>query len=117
MYLCQRLSLALAIVFSFACSSDTETPPNDVVWIDVRSSEEYVEEHLENATLIPHNAIVEGVTALGLSKDTPIYLYCHSGGRAEQAKRALENQNYTHVNNVGSLANARSLAKVDNSGS
>ncbi len=110
MYLCQKLSIALAIIVSLACSTDIETPPNDTVWIDVRSSEEYIKGHLENATLIPHSAIVEGVAALGLTKDTPIYLYCLSGGRAEKAKRALENQNYTHVNNVGSLADARSLA-------
>ena len=101
---------ALTLVFSFGCTAEIETPPADAVWIDTRTSEEYVEGHLAQATLIPYDVIVDGVAALELPKDAPIYLYCRSGNRAGQAKVALEAQSYTNVINVGGLENARALA-------
>ena len=100
----------LTLVFSFSAIAELEAPPADAVWIDTRTSEEFVEGHLQQATLIPYDVIVEGVAALGLSKDAPIYLYCRSGNRAGQAKAVLEAQNYTNVINVGGLENARALA-------
>jgi phage shock protein E len=105
---------ALTMMFSFGCTAEIEAPPADGVWIDVRTSEEYAEGHLEQATLIPYDVIEKGVAALELSRDTPIYLYCRSGNRAGQAKTALEAQNYTNVTNVGGLDNARALASPAN---
>lgn len=101
---------ALTLVYSFGSNAEVDAPPADAVWIDTRTSEEYAEGHLAQATLIPHDVIIKGVTALELPKNTPIYLYCRSGNRAGQAKAALEAQNYTNVSNVGSLEEARSLA-------
>ncbi len=101
---------AMILIFSVGCSAEIETPPADAVWIDTRTAEEFAEGHLEQAALIPYDVIVEGVAALPLSKDTPIYLYCRSGNRAGKAKLALEAQNYTNVTNVGGLEDARSLA-------
>ena len=80
------------------------------MWIDTRTTEEYAEGHLEQAALIPYDVIEEGVAALQLSKDAPIYLYCRSGNRSGKAKLALEAQNYSNVINVGSLEDARALA-------
>ena len=86
-----------------------EIPPN-AVWIDVRSPVEFERGHLPQATLIPHQEIEKGVAALNLPKDTPIYLYCAVGGRAEVAKQRLQAQDYSNVTNVGSLEKARALA-------
>jgi len=44
-----------------------------------------------------------------LPKDTPIYLYCAVGGRAELAKQRLEAIDYKNITNVGSLENARRM--------
>ena len=100
----------LGLVFCAACTADIPPPPANVVWIDTRTAEEYAGGHLEQAALIPYDVIEQGVAALQLSKDTPIYLYCRSGGRAGKAKLALEAQHYTNVINVGGLEDARSLA-------
>jgi len=101
---------ALMLVFSLGCTADVQAPPGDAVWIDTRTAEEYAEGHLEQAALIPYDVIEEGVAALQLPKDAPIYLYCRSGNRAGKAKLVLEAQNYTNVINVGGLEDARSLA-------
>jgi phage shock protein E len=84
--------------------------PANAVWIDVRTPTEYASGHLEEAALIPYDGIEAGVARLQLEKDTPIYLYCAVGGRAEVAKKRLEAQNYTNVTNVGGLLDARKLA-------
>ena len=101
---------ALSLVFSVACTADIAPPPADAVWIDTRTAEEFAQGHLEQAALIPYDVIEQGIAALQLSKDAPIYLYCRSGNRAGQAKLALEAQNYSNVINVGGLEDARSLA-------
>ena len=80
--------------------------PKDAVWIDVRTPGEYAEGHIEGATLIPYDGIEAGINELSLDKDTPVYLYCGSGGRAGIAKEALERQGYTQVTNAGGLQDA-----------
>lgn len=80
--------------------------PEDAVWIDVRSPGEFAEGHLADATLIPFDGIEAGVAGLNLDKDTPIYLYCGSGGRAGVAKQTLERKGYTRVINAGGLSDA-----------
>lgn len=106
--------ITLALLFNTGCSSDNAAvalapPPANAVWIDVRSAEEYANGHINDASNISHKAILSGVSAEGLAKDTPIYLYCRSGYRASVAKDALEGQNYTNVINVGGLEDARAL--------
>lgn len=84
--------------------------PTDVVWIDVRSPAEYATGHLPQAELIPFDSIAVGVARLDLAKDTPIYLYCAVGGRAEMAKQSLQALGYSNVTNAGSLESARQMA-------
>jgi phage shock protein E len=84
--------------------------PADAVWIDVRSPEEFAQGHLIDATLIPHDGIEAGIADLELDSDTPIYLYCRSGGRAGKAKERLEALGFSNVTNVGGLQDARALA-------
>jgi phage shock protein E len=83
--------------------------PANAVWIDVRTPAEYATGHLDQAHLIPFDKIEAGITGLHLAKDTPIYLYCAAGGRAEKAKQSLLRQGYTDVTNAGGLDSARQL--------
>ena len=83
--------------------------PETAVWIDVRTPGEFAEGHLEGAKQIPFDGIEAGINELDLAKDTPIYLYCGSGGRSEVAKQALERKGYTQVTNVGGLSDALEL--------
>lgn len=100
-----KLTLGLAaMVLSIVVSAEI---PANAIWIDVRTPAEFERGHLPNATLIPYDLIEKGIAGLDLPKDTPIYLYCAVGGRAEKAKQTLEAINYTQVTNVGGLDDAR----------
>ena len=83
--------------------------PADSVWIDVRTPAEYQRGHLEEAQLIPFDGIEVGVAGLKLDRDTPIYLYCAVGGRAEKARQSLLAAGYSNVTNAGGLEDARKL--------
>lgn len=98
------LSLFLASCNMVASSADT-------VWIDVRSVEEYQEDHMENTENIPHTEIAARIADLELDKDADIKLFCRSGVRAGLALTALEELGYTNVQNVGGIADARALRK------
>ena len=96
-------AIALVAIFLSACSLFAPK----TVWIDVRSLEEYNQDHIENTELIPHTEIAAQIGGLGLDKDTPIKLFCRSGTRAGIAQTALQDLGYTNVENVGGIADAR----------
>ncbi|MCB1687347.1 MAG: rhodanese-like domain-containing protein [Halioglobus sp.] len=100
------LTLVVYCIFQPAWAEEAA----DVVWIDVRTPAEYASGHVPQAILIPFDGIEAGVAQRQLSKDTPIYLYCAAGGRAEKAKERLEALGYTEVTNVGGLKDAEKLA-------
>lgn len=100
----------LALVILCIAHTARAEVPADAVWIDVRTPAEYANGHLQQATLIPFDGIEAGVARLQFDKDTPIYLYCAVGGRAEKAKERLEALDYTNVTNVGGLQEAEELA-------
>ena len=69
--------------------------------VDVRSQAEYDQGHLDGALLIPHDQMAARASELGEDKSRAIVLYCRSGNRSSQAKKALEAQGYTNVMNAG----------------
>jgi phage shock protein E len=79
------------------------------VWIDVRSVDEYSEDHISSTENIPHTEIAMRISDLDLDKDAPIKLFCRSGVRAGLALTALQDLGYTNVENVGGIADAREL--------
>ena len=102
-------NLTLGLITLMLSAIATAELPANAVWIDVRTPAEYEQGHLAEAALIPYDGIEKGIAALNLPKNTPIYLYCAVGGRAEKAKQALEAVNYSAVTNVGGLADAQKL--------
>ncbi len=96
------LLLPLAFVLcSFAYAQD--------FLIDVRSNQEYNQEHVTNAINIPHTEIVEGAKTLGIKHDDNISVYCRSGRRASMAQEALEKAGYKNVKNLGGLKDAQAV--------
>jgi len=71
--------------------------------IDVRTSEEFNEEHYPNALNIPVDQIRQRLVEFG-EKNGPIVLYCASGARSAFAARMLKSAGYTNVINAGGLA-------------
>lgn len=69
------------------------------VLLDVRSEQEYGEGHLEGSINIPVNKL----PAISLPKETPIFVYCLSGARAQRAAVFLQKMGYDAVN-IGGIA-------------
>lgn len=79
---------------------------NGAILIDVRTEEEYNEEHIEGAVLLPVDTITEEtVHEIVKDLDTPIIVYCQSGNRSQQAAELLSNLGYREVYNLGAMSN------------
>ncbi len=70
--------------------------------VDVRSEEEFEDEHFPNAINIPVNVIQTRTSELG-EKTDPIVLYCASGSRSAYAARVLSMAGFKKVVNAGGL--------------
>lgn len=64
------------------------------VLLDVRAEDEYQEGHVEGSINIPLNKLA----AISLPKETPLFVYCLAGGRAEKAVKFLKKAGYDAVN-------------------
>lgn len=69
--------------------------------LDVRSQEEFDDEHILGATNIPVNELQAKLASL--PKDKPIVVYCAIGGRATKAAAMLADAGYS-VRNLGGMA-------------
>ena len=67
--------------------------------VDVRSTQEYNEGHLEGAINIPVYDLENKIYMLP-NKNEEIVVYCASGHRSRQAKEILENYGYGNVYNL-----------------
>ena len=70
--------------------------------VDVRSVEEFEEEHFPNAVNIPVDQVQKRLTEFG-EKDKPLVVYCASGSRSAFAARLLKSAGYVDVVNAGGL--------------
>jgi phage shock protein E len=71
--------------------------------VDVRTVEEFEEEHFPNALNIPVDQIQRRMIEFG-EKDKPLVLYCASGARSAYAAKVLRSAGYTDVINAGGLS-------------
>jgi phage shock protein E len=76
--------------------------------IDVRTTEEFSEEHYPNAINIPVDQIRNRLVELG-GKNDSIVLYCASGSRSAFAAKMLKSAGYTEVINAGGLCDMPGL--------
>lgn len=72
------------------------------VVVDVRSVDEYQDEHFPKALNIPVNELSSRAGEIG-SKDKAIVLYCASGSRSAMGARILKSLGFTDVVNAGGL--------------
>lgn len=79
---------------------------NGAVMVDVRSEEEYNEEHIDGALLLPVDEISDDkVKNIIKSKDDVIIVYCKSGVRSSEAVDKLKGLGYNNVYNFGAMSN------------
>jgi hypothetical protein len=64
--------------------------------LDVRTPAEHAQIHVPGVHLMPLDRLVAtSVEELGGAKNRPVYILCHSGGRARQAAEKLTREGYT----------------------
>lgn len=104
------------IVLGFICGCNNEkiayiNPSKEVIEkimneeeyiiIDVRTKEEYENEHLIDAVNIPYDEIDENIE---IEKEKVIFVYCQSGRRSQIAFNTLRDLGYTTYD-LGAFAN------------
>lgn len=75
----------------------------NVFLLDVRTPEEFAQEHIEGATLIPVQVLNEKLSELQSVKEKKIIIYCHSGNRSVAASRILVKNGFTPLNVKGGI--------------
>ena len=70
--------------------------------LDVRTPEEYSEGHVPESKNLPLQTIDKAASLIE-NKNTPLYVYCHSGARSRQAAGILQSMGYSNVNNIGGI--------------
>ena len=65
------------------------------ILLDVRREDEYAEEHIAGAILLPNEEIGTTRPEILPDLDTPIYVYCRSGRRSLEAAKKLAAMGYT----------------------
>ena len=71
--------------------------------IDVRTQQEFSEEHARGA--IHHDVeLIKAGSFPQVDKESEIYVYCRSGNRSAQAKSLLETAGFSNVNDLGALS-------------
>ena len=72
------------------------------VLLDVRTPQEYREGHVPGSVNVPLQAL-GSKDALPADRNTPLFVYCHSGARGSQAVRLLRQMGYANAKNVGGI--------------
>jgi thioredoxin len=65
--------------------------------LDVRTPEEYVSGHIDNAANVNWNGTEFVAKVVALDKTKPIFVYCKSGGRSQKAAAKLEELGFTSI--------------------
>ena len=85
----------------------TATADLNVVYVDVRTQEEYDAGHVEGAIHIPHTEMQARHGELEAYDDKQIVVYCRSGRRSGIAQGILEAEGFDNVINGGGLRDLR----------
>jgi rhodanese-related sulfurtransferase len=73
------------------------------ILIDVRTTEEYAQGHIDGAKNIPVQNLDTRMSEL--PKDKAIVVYCRSGARSSRAMRMLKEKGFTQVYDLGGMSN------------
>lgn len=69
----------------------------DFIILDVRTKEEYDSGHIPGAKLVPVQILPMKLNELSGYKDTPILVYCASGGRSPRAVETLADDDFQNI--------------------
>lgn len=78
----------------------------DLVIVDVRTPEEFMQGHVPNAINIPLSDIIKNTSVLASSKEKQLVLYCRSGRRAGKAADILSKSGFDNIQHLEGDMNA-----------
>lgn len=79
----------------------------DVIVVDVRTEEEFIQGHIEGAVLIPDYDLDKLAAEMLPDKEATILLYCRSGNRSKLASHLLIGMGYQNVYDFGGILDWR----------
>ena len=98
------------MLFSFKRENSIDISLNDLekiqrinpkcILLDVRSTQEYKEGHLNNAINIPLYSLKEKNELSFIEKNSLIIVYCQSGTRSKRAIKILNKKGYNNLYNL-----------------
>jgi rhodanese-related sulfurtransferase len=71
-----------------------------LVILDVRSHQEFSDEHIENAENLDYNSQEFKIKVNDLDKNKKYLVYCHSGMRSSRAVKEMEKLGFTEIKNI-----------------
>jgi rhodanese-related sulfurtransferase len=74
----------------------------EAILLDVRQPDEYARGHVPGARNVPLQKLRDFSLEVA-DRDTPVYLYCLSGGRSLRAATALKGVGFTRVYDLGGI--------------
>jgi rhodanese-related sulfurtransferase len=74
-----------------------------VTLLDVRTPDEFTQEHIEGALLIPLQTLDKNLALIANVKNQKIIVYCHSGTRSVAASRILADNGFSPLNVKGGI--------------
>jgi rhodanese-related sulfurtransferase len=109
--------IAFLLILCSSCSSNTTTwqtisseqaktildGSNNYILLDVRSEEEYNEQRIDGAILIPDSELESRAEAELPDKTATILVYCRSGKRSAKSADILANLGYKNVYDIGGI--------------
>ncbi len=113
----KRYLIVFLIIFLVGCTSNSSKGTisymqakekiinNGAILVDVRTKEEYDENHIDGATLISLDNIENDVSKIISDKNTYVIVYCKSGTRSHEAYEKLTSLGYKNVYDLGSIDN------------
>lgn len=75
-----------------------------IILVDVRTKDEYNEEHIENAVLLTLDTINAMAPSVIPDKNATYYVYCKSGNRSAVAASELVIMGYMNIYDMGGIA-------------
>ncbi len=117
---------ALAIMFTVGCGAKETTPEQenttkstvhvisaeeakkmmdeeDVIIVDVRTKEEFLEAHIEGAILLTLDTIPDKAQDIIPDKNATYLIYCRSGARSNQGANKLVSMGYENIYDFGGI--------------
>lgn len=79
---------------------DLLSEPDSTLILDVRTPDEFASGHVPNAVNIPYDQLAERLVEIEDFQDSPVVVYCESGGRADKATSVLVDAAFSKIRHL-----------------